>query len=98
MCTGAGAVFFLTLRIPVICLHQVFSFFPFQNFDMGNVVNFSNIFATLVKFTVGNQKFRTVLVKERQKPFRIGFTDLHLLALSRSKFCSSLTPQMTPLE
>jgi hypothetical protein len=44
------------------------------------------------------KKFTIVfLVKERQNISEFFFTDLHLLALSRSKFCSSLTPQTTPL-
>ncbi len=91
---GYGAVFCFCLRIPLICLHQVFFFFPFQNFD---VVNFSNIFAKLVKFTVGNKKFPIVLVKERPKISEFFFPHLHLLAFSRSKFCSSVTPQTNSL-
>jgi hypothetical protein len=77
---GTGAVFLKTLRIPLICLHQVFFFFPFQNFDMGNVVNFSNMFAKLVKFTVGNKKIPNCLgqrkAKKIQNVFLLIFTCL----------------------
>ncbi len=57
-----------------------FFFFPFQNFDMGNVVNFSNMFAKLVKFTVGNKKIPNCLgqrkAKKIQNVFLLIFTCL----------------------